>query len=154
MPALEAGVRTVFLRTGIVLSAGGGALLPQLPLFYLGAGGRLTAPDAWTSWITLDDMARAYVHALFTPALEGPVNAVAPHPVTAEVFARTLGRTLRRPAALPTPGFGPALVLGREGKSELIDTDQRVSSAKLIGSEFRFGQTTLTDGLRHVLQKG
>ena len=151
VPALEAGVRTVFLRTGIVLSAGGGALLPQLPLFYLGAGGRLTAPDAWTSWITLDDMARAYVHALFTPALEGPVNAVAPHPVTAEVFARTLGRTLRRPAALPTPGFGPALVLGREGKSELIDTDQRVSSERLAASGFVWAQPTIKDAFAHIL---
>jgi hypothetical protein len=150
-PAVDAGVRTVFLRTGIVLSAGGGALLPQLPLFEIGAGGRLTAPDAWTSWITLDDMARAYVHALFTAALEGPVNAVAPHPVTAEVFARTLGRALRRPAGLPTPGFGPALVLGREGKSELIDTDQRVSSQRLADSGFVWAQPTIEDAFAHLL---
>nr|NLI51622.1 TIGR01777 family protein [Propionibacterium sp.] len=150
-PAEAAGVRAVFLRTGIVLSAGGGALLPQLPLFLVGLGGRLTSPGAWLSWITLDDMARAYVHALFTPALAGPVNAVAPQPVTSRDFARQLGRALHRPALLPTPPFGPALILGREGASELIDTDQRVSAARLQASGFEFAHPDLPDALRHVL---
>ena len=153
-PAHHAGARTAFLRTGIVLSAGGGALLPQLPLYLVGAGGRMTSADKWLSWITLDDLARAYVHTAFTPALSGPIPAVAPNPVTQGEFASTLGSVLHRPAVLPTPSFGPKLLLGSEGYDQLIDTDQRVSSAKLIGSEFRFGQTTLTDGLRHVLQKG
>lgn len=152
-PAVDAGVRAAFLRTGIVLSGGGGALLPQLPLFLIGAGGRLTAADAWLSWIGLDDMARAYAHALFTPGLDGPVNAVAPQPVTAGDFARELGRTLRRPALLPTPDFGPKLVLGSEGADQLIDTDQRVSSAKLEASGFVFGQPTLTAALRHALAR-
>jgi len=150
-PAESAGVRAAFLRTGIVLSAGGGALLPQLPLFMMGLGGRLTAARAWFSWIALDDMARAYVHALFTPELAGPVNAVAPHPVTSRAFARELGRVLRRPALLPTPAFGPALILGREGASEMIDTDQRVSAARLQASGFEFAHPHLTDALRHAL---
>lgn len=150
-PAVAAGVRTVLLRTGIVLSAGGGALKPQLPLFKLGIGGRLTRADAWTSWIGLDDMARAYVHALFTPALTGPVNGVAPTPVTAAEFARALGRVLRRPALLPTPPFGPALLLGGEGKAELIDTDQRVSCGRLEASGFVFSQSDLTAALMHAL---
>ena len=144
--------RTVFLRTGIVLSEGGGALAPMLPLFLAGVGGPLTDPRAWMSWITLDDMARSYLHALFTPGLDGPVNAVAPEPVTAGEFARTLGRTVRRPAVLRTPGFGPALVLGPEGKDQLIDTDQRVDAGKLLASGFRFGEPTLREGLRHVLR--
>lgn len=152
-PAVDAGVRTVFLRTGIALSGGGGALLPQLPLFLAGAGGRLTAPDAWMSWIGLDDLARAYVHAVFTPGLSGAVNAVAPHPVTSGVFARTLGRVLRRPALLPTPGFGPALVLGPEGRDQMVDIDQRVSCGRLVGSGFEFAQPTLTDALAHALLK-
>lgn len=114
----------------------------------------MTSADKWLSWITLDDLARAYVHTAFTPALSGPIPAVAPNPVTQGEFASTLGSVLHRPAVLPTPSFGPKLLLGSEGYDQLIDTDQRVSSAKLIGSEFRFGQTTLTDGLRHVLQKG
>ncbi len=149
--AADAGVRTVFLRTGIVLSGGGGALLPQLPLFLVGLGGRLTRPDAWTSWIGLDDLARAYVHTLFTPSLAGPVNAVAPNPVTADEFARTLGRVLGRPSVLPTPGFGPALILGAEGRDQLIDTDQRVSAARLTASGFDFAQPTLPDAFAHAL---
>lgn len=152
-PAVDAGVRTTFLRTGIVLSEGGGALLPQVPLFSIGLGGRLTRPDAWMSWIGLDDMARAYVHALFTPACEGPVNAVAPRPVTAGEFAQTLGRVLHRPAVVPTPAFGPKLLLGREGADQIIDTDQRVSSSKLAGTGFMFAQGTLADALRHALMR-
>jgi uncharacterized protein (TIGR01777 family) len=150
-PAVAAGVRTVFLRTGIVLTAGGGALLQQLPLFAVGLGGRLTDAQAWTSWITLDDMARAYVHALFTPTLSGAVNAVAPNPVTSGEFARRLGRAMRRPALLPTPSFGPALLLGREGAKEMVETDQRVSAARLRDSGFRFAQPDLPDALAHVL---
>jgi uncharacterized protein len=139
------------VRNGIVLSAGGGALAPQLPLFALGVGGRLTAAGAGTSWIGLDDMARAYIHALFTPGLEGPVNAVAPNPVTAAEFARTLGRVLRRPALLPTPAFGPALILGREGASELVATDQSVSPGRLTASGFVFSEPDLGDALAHAL---
>ncbi len=148
--ARPADGRTVFLRTGIVLSEGGGALQPMLPLFLAGAGGPLTDPRAWMSWISLDDMARAYVHALLTPDLSGPVNAVAPEPVTAGEFARALGRVLRRPAVLPTPGFGPALLLGSEGKDQLIDTNQRVGVGKLLSSGFHFGEPTLAAALQHV----
>ncbi len=150
-PAAAGGVRTVFLRTGIVLTAGGGALLPQLPLFALGLGGRLTDARAWTSWITLDDMARAYVHALFTPGLAGAVNAVAPNPVTSGEFARRLGRALHRPALLPTPPFGPQVILGREGASELVETDQRVSASRLVDSGFSFAQPDLPAAFRHLL---
>lgn len=151
LPAEDAGVRVVRLRTGIVLSAGGGALAPQLPLFAVGLGGRLTAGSAWVSWITLDDLARAYVHALFTPGLTGPVNAVAPQPVTSGEFARELGRAMRRPAVVPTPAVGPALVLGRQGARELIATDQRVSAERLLGSGFVFDSPELPGALRHVL---
>lgn len=152
-PAVAAGVRTAFLRTGIVLSNGGGALPPQLPLFFAGLGGRLTAPDAWLSWIGLDDMVRAYAHALFTPTLEGPVNAVAPAPVTARQFARTLGRVMRRPAIVATPSFGPSLVLGAEGADQLIATDQHVSCERLLASGFTFAQPTLDAALRHALAR-
>lgn len=152
-PAVDAGVRTAFLRTGIALSEGGGALLPQVPLFSVGLGGRLTRADAWLSWIGLDDLARAYVHTLATPGLAGPVNAVAPRPVTQQEFAATLGRVLHRPAILPTPALGPTTVLGAEGYDQMIDTDQRVSAGKLTGSGFRFAQHTLADALRHALMR-
>ena len=152
-PAVDAGVRAVFLRTGIALSEGGGALMPQVPLFSIGLGGRLTDANAWLSWIGLDDLARAYAHAVFTPELAGPVNAVAPRPVTAGEFAETLAQVLHRPSAVPTPKFGPALVLGREGASELIDTDQRASARMLLDSGFVFGQGHLLDALRHALMR-
>lgn len=150
-PADEAGLRTVALRTGIVLSDAGGALAPQLPLFALGLGGRLTRPDAMVSWITLDDMARAYVHALLTPALSGPVNAVAPQPVTAQELARTLGRVMHRPSAVPVPAFGPRLLLGREGAQALVEADQAVSDGRLRGSGFAAADPDLESALRHVL---
>ena len=99
-PAREAGLRVALLRTGLVLSDGGGSLLPQLPLFLAGVGGRLTARDAAVSWISLDDMVRAYAHVILSRTADGPLNAVAPGTVTAGEFARTLGRVLHRPALL------------------------------------------------------
>lgn len=152
-PAVEGGARVAWLRTGIVLTEGGGALAPQVPLYSVGLGGRLGAPDAWMSWIGLDDLTRSYVQAVMVDALEGPVNAVAPRPVTNREFADTLGHVLHRPSAIPTPTFGPKLLLGAEGYDQLIDTDQRVSSAKLGESGFRFAQNTLADALQHALMR-
>lgn len=152
-PAVDSGVRVAFLRTGLVLSEGGGALQPMIPLFSVGLGGRMTLPDAYLSWIGLDDVTRAYVHALFTPGLAGPVNAVAPRPVTAQEFADTLGQVLHRPSAVPTPRFGPALLLGRQGASELVETDQRVLPGALLDSGFVFGQGHLLTALRHALMR-
>lgn len=152
-PAVDAGVRVAFLRTGIVLSEGGGALQPMVPLFSVGLGGRLTAAEAYQSWIGLDDVARAYMYTLATEALEGPVNAVSPRPVTSQEFADTLGQVLHRPAAVPTPSFGPALLLGREGRDELVATDQRVMPGKLLDSGFVFAQGHLLAALRHALMR-
>ncbi|HJE52186.1 MAG TPA: TIGR01777 family oxidoreductase, partial [Tessaracoccus flavescens] len=150
-PAREAGVRTAFVRTGIALSYGGGALQRQIPLYLVGAGGRLGPAHHMLPWIDLDDLVRAYVHAIFTPSLTGPVNAVAPEPVTNAEFASTLGAVLKRPAALPTPAFGPKLLLGSEGYDQLINTDQRVSAQKLLDSGFEFAYPTLEPALRHEL---
>ena len=152
-PATDAGVRTVFMRTGIVLSEGGGALQPMVPLFSFGLGGRLTDRDAWMSWVGLDDVARAYVFALLTPSVAGPVNAVSPRPVTSQEFADTLGQVLHRPSMVPTPAFGPALLLGREGRDELVATDQRVMPTKLLDEGFVFGQGHLIGALRHALMR-
>lgn len=124
-----------------------------MPLFSLGVGGRLAAPDAWFSWVGLDDVARAYVHTILTDVVEGPTNLVGPRPVTHQEFATTLGRVLHRPAVVPTPAIGPKLVLGAEGYDEMIDTDQRVSAAKLGESGFWFAQGTLAEALRHALMR-
>ena len=150
-PAVDAGVRTVFVRTGIALSYAGGALQPQVPLFLTGFAGRLGKSGQYLSWIGIDDLVRAYVHAIFTPTLAGPVNAVGPHPVTNDDFAEAMGRVLSRPAALPTPSRGPTLVLGREGYDQLINPDQRVSARKLLESGFEFAHETLDEALRHTL---
>src|SRR5262245_13397563 len=102
-PAVQKGIRVVLLRLGIVLSPAGGALAKMLLPFKLGLGGVIDRGNQYLSWIALDDVAGAMAHTLMTDALQGPVNAVAPHPVTNREFARTLGRVLRRPTVFPLP---------------------------------------------------
>lgn len=152
-PAVEVGLRVASVRTGVVLSDAGGALAPQLPLFLAGVGGRLNHPEAVTSWITLDDITRAFAHAALSAQVEGPVNGVAPQPATARQLARTLGKVLRRPALVPVPGFGPRLLLGADGASELVQADQNVSDARLRASGFEAAHRELEPALRHVLRR-
>lgn len=152
-PAAEAGIRVAHVRTGIVLSDAGGALLPQLPMFLAGVGGRLAGPDAVSSWITLDDIVRVFAHAALTPEVEGPVNGVAPNPVTSRRFARTVGEVLRRPSLVPVPGFGPKLLLGADAASELVQADQNVSDARLQAGGFDAAHQELEPALRHVLRR-
>lgn len=149
-PAAEAGVRVVNVRTGLVQSPAGGILQQMLPLYSLGLGGPLGS-DAWQSWIGIDDVVGIYGHALFTDTLSGPVNAVAPTPVQAKEYAKTLGKVVRRPALVPVPAFGPKLLLGKQGAEELAFADQRVSSKKIEDSGYRFRQADLESALRHVL---
>lgn len=149
-PAERAGVRTVHLRTGIVLSKDGGALKKQLPLFKLGAGGRFGNGRQWQSWISIDDEVGAIIH-LLTSSLSGPVNLTAPEPVTNTGFARALGRVLRRPALLPVPSFGPALLLGRELADALLFTGQRVVPNALTRDGYSFRHPALEPALRGIL---
>ncbi|GAA1650525.1 TIGR01777 family oxidoreductase [Georgenia ruanii] len=149
-PAAAAGVRVVNVRTGLVQTPAEGPLARLLPLFAVGLGGPLD-PGQWQSWISIDDIAAVYAHAALDDRLRGPVNAVAPAPVPGREYARALGRVLRRPAALPVPGFGPRLVVGEEGAAELAYASQRVSSGKLEAAGFRFRHPTLEAALRHVL---
>ncbi|MGO1481448.1 MAG: TIGR01777 family oxidoreductase [Brachybacterium sp.] len=149
----EAGLRVASVRTGMALTDGGGSLLPQLPLFLAGVGGRLTRPDAMTSWISLDDVVRAFAHAALSAEVEGPLNGVGPEPVSAREFARTLGAVLRRPSLVPVPPVGPRLVLGAAAADELISVDQNVSDARLRASGFEPAHRTLEDALRHVLRR-
>lgn len=151
--ASEAGLRVAQVRTGIVLSDAGGSLLPQLPMFLAGVGGRLADASAMCSWISLDDITRVFAHAALAEGVQGPVNGVGPEPVDAADFARTLGRVLHRPAAVPVPAFGPALLLGRDAASELVRADQNVSDARLRGTGFEPAQQTLEQALRHVLRR-
>lgn len=151
-PAEQAGVRTVHLRTGIVLSRDGGALKKQLPLFALGAGGKFGNGRQWQSWISMDDEVGAIVH-LLTSTLSGPVNLTAPEPVTNADFARTLGRVMRRPSFMPVPSFGPALLLGRELADALLFTGQRVVPNSLVRDGYAFRHADLEAALRGILGK-
>jgi uncharacterized protein (TIGR01777 family) len=149
-PARQAGVRTAFLRTGIVLSPNGGALKKLLPLFRLGVGGRFGTGRQWQSWISLADELNAIEHLLTTP-VEGPVNLTAPQPVTNADFTRVLARVLKRPALLPVPAFGPRLLLGDELADALLFTGQRVLPEKLEASGYQFVHRDLESALRSLL---
>ncbi|CAB4602494.1 unannotated protein [freshwater metagenome] len=151
-PAVDAGVRTVYLRTGIVLTPLGGALKKQLPLFKLGLGGKFGDGRAWQSWISLDDELAAIEH-LLTAKVSGAVNLTAPNPVTNADFTTTLARTIKRLAILPIPKFGPQLLLGAELADALLFTGQRVMPAELLKSGFVFKHSTIEVALRALLNK-
>lgn len=152
-PIADAGVRLVLLRTGIVLSADGGALEKLLPPFRLGVGGPMGGGRQWMSWISLGDHLRAMEHALFAGALHGPANLVAPNPVTNATFATTLGRVLNRPALLPMPSFALELVFGEMARATIL-AGQRVAPHVLAASGFEFTDPTLEGALRGVLSAG
>jgi hypothetical protein len=146
-PITSAGVRVVYLRTGVVLSPRGGALERLLPIFRLGAGGPVGTGRQWMSWITLEDHVRAMEHALFIESMRGPANLVAPNPVTNAEFATTLGRVLARPALIPVPAFLLELMYGEMARATLL-ASQRAMPRSLAAAGFDFRSPTLEGGLR------
>ncbi len=151
-PAIDAGIRTVLLRTGIVLTTKGGALKKQLPLFQLGLGGKFGNGKQWQSWISIDDEIGAIEH-LLTANVSGAVNLTAPNPVTNAEFTSTLARVVKRPAILPIPPFAPKALLGAELADALLFTGQRVIPAALNASGYQFVHPTLEVALRALLKK-
>ena len=152
-PAEAAGARVVHLRTGIVLSAKGGALKKQLPLFKFGLGGKMGSGTQWQSWISIDDEVAAITH-LLTANTSGAVNLTAPKPVTNAEFTDTLGDVLHRPTFLPIPKFGPKLLLGGELADNLLFSGQRVVPAILeADQEFTFQHADLSTALHALLAK-
>jgi uncharacterized protein len=149
-PARAAGLRVVHLRTGLVQDAAGAGLPKQVLMFRFGLGGRLGSGRQWLSWISLDDIAGAYLHALNHDELEGPVNAVSPYPVTNAEFTRVLARVLGRPAFLHVPAIAPKLVLG-ELADELLFTSLRARPARLLETGYAFELPDLEATLRHTL---
>ncbi|WP_040495247.1 TIGR01777 family oxidoreductase [Ilumatobacter nonamiensis] len=149
-PATGEGARVAFLRSGIVLSANGGALEKQLPLFKFGLGGKMGSGDQWQSWIHIDDEVGAIVH-LLTSSIDGPVNLTAPNPVTNAEFTDTLGDVLGRPTFLPIPKFGPKLLLGGELADNLLFTGQKVVPSVLESTGYTFAHPTLDGALRDLL---
>ena len=149
-PAEEAGIRTVRLRTGIVLSPDGGALAKLLLPFKAGLGGRMGNGRQWWSWISLDDEVAA-IEWLLTADVAGPVNLTGPEPVTNADFTKALGSVLGRPTIVPVPGFGPKLLLGGELAEALLFTSARVVPEVLETAGYPFRHRTVTDALRGVL---
>lgn len=151
-PAIDAGIRTAFLRTGIVQTPEGGALKKMLPLFKFGLGGKFGSGDQYMSWITMTDEVRA-IQYLLTNELSGPINLTAPNPVTNEVFTQTLAKVLNRPARLPVPAFGPRLLLGADMSDALLFESARILPMALTDHGFRFAHSELEDGLRAELSR-
>lgn len=151
-PATDAGVRTVYLRIGIVLSADGGALAKMLFPFKMGAGGVIGSGNQYMSWITLSDLVGIVDHALDTDAIEGPVNAVSPAPVTNREFTKALGGVLSRPTLFPMPAFAARLAFG-EMADALLLSSTRVLPARLQESGYDFQHPQLEGALRHILAR-
>ncbi len=150
---IAARSRVVLARLGIVLSPAGGALARLLMPFRLGAGGRVGSGRQFMSWIGLEDAIGAIHFALGAGALAGPVNVVAPAPVTNAEFARTLARVLGRPALLPLPERAVRLAFGEMGEALLL-ASQRVRPRRLEEAGFRFRHRGLEDALRFALGRG
>ena len=150
--ATARGIRVVSARLGVVLSASGGALGQMLPPFRLGLGGALGSGAQYMSWVALADVVGAITHVLETDSLHGPVNVVAPEPVTNREFTRTLGRVLRRPTRLGVPAFAARLVFG-EMADALLLASSRVEPAKLDATGYAFRFPQLEGALRHLLGK-
>ena len=150
LAASNGGVRTVFLRTGLVLSRRGGLLSKLLLPFTLGLGGRIGAGEQVMSWLTLADLVEMCCFLLERDHLSGPVNCVAPHAVTNREFTRELGKVLRRPTMLPLPAFPLRLILG-EMADELMLVSQNVAPKVLLDAGYRFNSSILNEALISVL---
>ncbi len=149
-PAQNAGVRVVKLRIGVVLTPSGGALKQMLLPFRTGCGGRVGSGKQFWSWISIDDLLGIVHHALMTEGLCGPVNAVAPHPVTNAEFTKTLGHVLHRPTLLPLPRFAARIALGQMA-DDLLLSSSRVVPQKLSDANYDFRHPTLERALSHLL---
>jgi hypothetical protein len=151
-PAVQADIRTAHLRTGIVLSPKGGALGAMLPPFKMGLGGRVGDGRQWMSWINVQDVVGAIHHIVKNDLLQGPVNLVAPRPVTNAEFVKTLAGVLSRPAIFPLPAFAVKAVFGEMGE-ELLLASQKVEASKLIRSGYPFRFRDLKTSLQDILKK-
>ncbi|HEX8140180.1 MAG TPA: TIGR01777 family oxidoreductase [Pyrinomonadaceae bacterium] len=149
-PAAERGIRVANLRFGVILSREGGALAKMLTPFKLGVGGRVGSGRQYMSWITLDDTVGSIYHALTHEDVRGPVNVVAPRPVTNEEFTKTLGQVLSRPTLLPAPAFALRLAFG-EMADALLLSSARVEPARLKETGYTFQHPELEGALKSLL---
>ena len=150
-PGSDAGIRTVNLRIGIVLSRNGGALKPMLLPFRLGLGGRISSGQQWWSWIHIDDLVSAVWHILRTESVDGAVDITAPNPATNAEFTRTLATALHRPAMLPIPAAAAKLAFGELADEGLLSS-AKIVPKKLLASGFEFQFPALSEALADLLR--
>lgn len=150
--ATEKGIRVVNTRFGIILDSNGGALKKMLPPFRMGVGGKIGSGKQWMSWIALADVIGALNFALVNDSLRGPVNFVAPNPVTNAEFSKTLGRVLSRPTLFPIPAFGVRLLFGEMGEALLLGS-QRVEPERLKATGYQFRYSQLEAALAAILRE-
>jgi hypothetical protein len=149
-PAVDAGIRVVHLRFGVVLGHDAGALAKLVPLFRLGLGGRLGSGRQWMSWISLTDAVSAMLFALDSPSLTGPLNLTAPQPITNAEFTRALAHAVHRPAFLPAPAFALRIAMGQMADEALL-ASARALPAKLTCTQFPFAHPTIEQALAAAL---
>lgn len=147
--AEEYGVRVVTIRTGVVLGDNGGALAQMLAPFKLGLGGRLGSGRQYMSWIHIDDLTGIMLHAKENTSLRGPVNAVAPNPVSNREFTRALATALHRPAFLPVPGFALKILLGEF--AEVLLGSQRAIPEALQQTGYTYTFPKIEEALKNLL---
>ena len=148
--AVEKGIRTTHARFGVILDANEGALAKMLPPFRASLGGKVGSGKQWVSWIALADVIGGLKFLLDDKSIDGPVNFVAPNPVTNAEFTSTLGRVISRPTIFPMPAFAARLAFG-EMADALLLSSQRVDPAVLEDKGFLFSWPTLEPALKHIL---
>lgn len=150
-PAVQAGVRTVNLRFGPILSHEGGMLAKLLTPFKMGMGGKVGSGKQYISWVAIEDAIEATKLALKDESFRGPLNVVSPNPVTNEVFTKALGHVLSRPTALAMPAFAVRLAFG-EMADEMLLVSQRVIPKRLTDAGYEFQQPELEAALRRHIR--
>ncbi len=150
-PAIEAGIRVVLMRTGIVLAKNGGAMAKMLPAFKTGVGGVVGTGKQYMSWISLDDMMGS-IDFLMNNDVQGPVNLSAPNPSTNKEFTKALGKALRRPTFFPVPALAARTLFG-EMANELLLGGARVLPKKLLAAGYKFKHNSIGDAFKAVLKK-
>ncbi len=146
--AEEHGIRVAFIRIGLALGKSGGALGRMLPIFKMGAGGRLASGSQWMPWIHVNDLVRMFIFAAENDQVRGPLNGAAPNPVTNREFTTVLAKAVHRPAIFPAPAF--ALRLGIGEFAEVLLGSQRVMPEAALNAGFEFQYSDLSDALAEI----
>ena len=150
-PASDAGKRVAFIRTGVALSGRGGMLPVLKTLFSTGLGGKFGDGSSWFSWIAIDDLTDIYYRAIVDAQISGPINGVAPNPVSNADMTKILATSMHRPAFIQIPSLGPKILLGSQGAEELALASQRTAPAALENLSHTFRYTDIGAAIAHEL---